>query len=56
MPVIIGRKSKIQPVELFVALLGGLQTYGMLGILFDPLIVTLTTSFTQIYREDLDKQ
>jgi predicted PurR-regulated permease PerM len=51
-PLIIGRKSKIPSFFLFVAILGGLQVYGVLGILFGPLIVTLLTAFIQIYREE----
>jgi predicted PurR-regulated permease PerM len=51
-PLIIGKKAKIPTFVLFIALLGGLQVYGILGILFGPLIVTLLTAFIQIYREE----
>jgi len=36
----------------FLGILGGLQAYGILGILFGPLIVTQVITFTQIYREE----
>jgi predicted PurR-regulated permease PerM len=51
-PVLIGRKANIPAFFLFIGILGGLKVYGMLGILFGPLIVTLLTVFTQIYREE----
>jgi predicted PurR-regulated permease PerM len=51
-PLIIGKKAKIPTFVLFIALLGGLQVYGVLGILFGPLVVTLLTAFVQIYREE----
>jgi len=51
-PLLIGRKSKISTFILFIALLGGLQVYGFLGLLFGPLVVTLLTAFVQIYREE----
>jgi predicted PurR-regulated permease PerM len=51
-PLIIGRKTDIPAFFLFIAILGGLQVYGVLGILFGPLIVTLLTAFIQIYREE----
>ena len=51
-PLIIGKKAKIPTFVLFIALLGGLQLYGILGILFGPLVVTLLTAFVQIYREE----
>ena len=51
-PLIIGRKAKLPTFLLFLGILGGLQAYGMLGILFGPLVVTLLTSFVAIYREE----
>jgi predicted PurR-regulated permease PerM len=51
-PLLIGRKANIPTFILFIALLGGLQAYGFLGLLFGPLVVTLLTAFVQIYREE----
>ena len=51
-PMLIGRKAKLPTFFLFLGILGGLKVYGILGILFGPLIVTLLTAFIQIYREE----
>jgi predicted PurR-regulated permease PerM len=51
-PLLIGRKAKLPAFFLFLGILGGLQVYGFLGILFGPLVVTLITAFIQIYREE----
>lgn len=51
-PLVIGKKAKLPVFFLFLGILGGLQVYGFLGILFGPLVVTLLTAFTQIYREE----
>ncbi|MHB8844454.1 MAG: AI-2E family transporter [Nitrospirota bacterium] len=51
-PLIIGRKAKLPTFLLFLGILGGIQAYGMLGILFGPLVVTLLMSFIVIYREE----
>jgi predicted PurR-regulated permease PerM len=51
-PLLIGRKARIPAFLLFLGILGGLQVYGFLGILFGPLIVTLLAAFVQIYREE----
>ncbi len=51
-PLIIGKKAKLPTFFLFLGILGGLQVYGFLGILFGPLVVTLVTAFIQIYREE----
>ena len=51
-PLLIGRKADIPTFILFIALLGGLQVYGFLGLLLGPLVVTLLTALVQIYREE----
>lgn len=51
-PVLIGRRAKIPTFLLFITLLGGLQVFGILGLLFGPLVLTLLTAFVQIYREE----
>ncbi len=51
-PMIIGKKAKIPTFILFIALLGGLQAFGVLGILFGPVVVSLLAVFIQIYREE----
>ena len=55
-PLIIGKKAKLPTFFLFLGILGGLQVYGFLGILFGPLVVTLVTAFIQIYREEFAGQ
>lgn len=51
-PLLIGRKADIPTFILFISLLGGLQVYGFLGLLFGPLVVTLLTALMQIYRKE----
>jgi len=55
-PLLIGRKADIPPFFLLMGILGGLKVFGMLGILFGPLIVTLLTVFIQIYRKEYAEQ
>jgi predicted PurR-regulated permease PerM len=51
-PLFIGKKAKLPTLFLFIGILGGLQVYGILGVLLGPLVVTLLTAFIQIYREE----
>lgn len=51
-PVLIGRKAKIPAFFLFISILGGLNAYGVFGILLGPIVVTMLTAFIQIYREE----
>jgi predicted PurR-regulated permease PerM len=50
-PLVIGGRVRIPTVLLLFALLGGLQTYGFLGIVLAPAIVALFLGFVGIYRE-----
>ena len=51
-PLIIGKKANLPVFLLFLSILGGLQVYGFLGILFGPLIITLLTALVQIYYDE----
>jgi predicted PurR-regulated permease PerM len=51
-PILIGRKAKLPTFFLFLGILGGIHVYGILGVLFGPLVVTLLTAFLQIYRDE----
>ncbi|HTF99678.1 MAG TPA: AI-2E family transporter [Nitrospirota bacterium] len=55
-PLLIGRRANISTFILFVALLGGVQAFGFLGLLFGPLVATLVTLFIQIYHEEFAEQ
>jgi len=48
----IGTQVRIPLLLLFLSLLGGLQTYGFLGILIGPLLLTCALAFVRIYREE----
>jgi predicted PurR-regulated permease PerM len=54
-PLLIGKKAKLPVFFLFLGILGGIQAYGILGILFGPLVVTLLIAFLEIYREEYAK-
>lgn len=51
-PLIIQGKAKIHPVLIFFSLLGGIQFFGPIGILFGPVITSLFIACIRIYRED----
>ncbi len=51
-PMLIGKKAGLPAFFLFLGILGGLQSYGFVGILLGPLIVTLVVAFIRIYREE----
>jgi len=49
---LIGTRIRVPVLILFLALLGGLHTYGFLGVLLGPLLVTSALAFVRIYRQE----
>ena len=50
-PYLIGEKAEIPISLLFFGILGGLQVYGVVGILIGPLMIASVLSFAAIYRD-----
>jgi len=49
-PQFIGGKIKVHPFLILLSILGGLSSFGILGIIYGPLIVVLTFIFIEIYN------
>jgi len=52
-PKIVGERAKIHPLIILFGILGGIQLFGVPGILIGPLILTLFDLAIEIYRETL---
>ena len=52
-PLLIGRETNLPVVILFLALIGGLRTYGPAGLLLGPMLVACIFVFIKIYQEEL---
>lgn len=50
-PLFIGGRAKLPTFLLLFAILGGLATYGFMGVFVAPVLVALLLSFVDIYRE-----
>lgn len=48
-PKLVGEQVKMHPLIIFFSILGGLRLYGVLGIIYGPLIVTLLMTLIEIY-------
>jgi len=51
-PYVIGGRTKLSTLYVFLALLGGLKTFGSLGLFIGPLILALTAALFKICREE----
>jgi predicted PurR-regulated permease PerM len=55
-PLFIGGQAHLPAFPLLLAILGGLATYGFVGIFVGPMLLALLLSFLDIYREDYTEQ
>jgi predicted PurR-regulated permease PerM len=51
-PWMVGERVKMHTLLVFLSIIGGLSVYGVLGIIYGPLIVTAFLSFADIYRNN----
>ncbi len=54
-PKIVGRRVKMHTLLVFLAILGGLQLFGILGIIYGPLVVTGFLTLTDIYHANYQR-
>ena len=48
-PKLVGERVSMHPLIVFFAIIGGLKAYGILGIIYGPLIATLFLTLADIY-------
>lgn len=51
-PITVPKKVRIHPALMIIAVLSGLATFGILGIIFGPVILVLFISTVEIYRQN----
>ncbi len=49
-PKIIGQGMKINPILVFLCVIGGIKLFGIMGIIYGPLIITIFLTTAEIYR------
>jgi predicted PurR-regulated permease PerM len=49
-PRLVGQRVHMHPLLVFFAIIGGLKLFGILGIIYGPLVVTAFLTLAQIYR------
>jgi predicted PurR-regulated permease PerM len=52
-PFFISAKTNIHPLLLFFAVLGGIQAFGLVGLVVGPLIATLCLTLIEIYTQGI---
>lgn len=54
-PVLVGGRVKMHTLLVFLAIIGGLKLFGILGIIYGPLVVTAFLTLTDIYHTNYQK-
>ena len=54
-PKIIGTKGKVHPVLVLLGVLGGIEIFGLLGIIIGPLILSILEVFLELYILEKNK-
>jgi predicted PurR-regulated permease PerM len=52
-PFLISSKTRIHPLLLFFAVLGGIQVFGLIGLVVGPLIATVCLTLIEIYIQGI---
>jgi len=55
-PKIVGSKGKIHPILVLLGVLGGLEVFGLLGIIIGPLILAILMVFLSLYLGERKKK
>jgi len=51
-PLIIGGRTEIPTMLLFFGILGGLNTYGFIGVFLAPVVIAILVATVRIYRDE----
>ncbi len=55
-PQFVSARTNIHPLLLFFSVLGGIQAFGMIGLVAGPLIMTLSLTLIEIYAQGIKTQ
>ena len=50
-PILISKRTKLHTILLFFGVLGGIKSFGLLGLIVGPLVVTICITILDIYSE-----
>ena len=51
-PKLIGGSTKLHPVLVLIAIIGGIQLFGILGFLIGPIIMAIFIAMLEMFRSD----
>ncbi len=55
-PRVIGKEMQMNSLLVFIGIIGGIKLFGILGIIYGPLIITIFLTLAEIYRLEYKEQ
>ena len=55
-PKLIGQEMRMNSLLVFIGIIGGIKLFGILGIIYGPLIITIFLTLAEIYRQEYKEQ
>ncbi|HSK74624.1 MAG TPA: AI-2E family transporter [Pyrinomonadaceae bacterium] len=55
-PILIGERLRLHTLVVFIAIIGGVIAFGTVGIILGPLVLALTISLIEIWKNRMDHQ
>jgi predicted PurR-regulated permease PerM len=49
-PKLVGEKTKLHELLIFFSVLGGLQLFGVIGLVLGPVVVAITLALLEVFR------
>jgi predicted PurR-regulated permease PerM len=50
-PLLVGRRARLHELLIFFSVLGGLQVFGILGLILGPVVVAITLALIEMVRQ-----
>lgn len=54
-PRLVGSKGQVHPLPLLVSLLGGVEMFGLMGVIVGPILMSLCLSILRIYEQERER-
>ena len=51
-PIIVAEKARVHPLLILIGILGGLFTFGLIGLIIGPLVLAMLQTLLQIYERE----
>jgi predicted PurR-regulated permease PerM len=55
-PRVIGKGMRMNSLLVFIGIIGGIKLFGILGVIYGPLIITIFLTLAEIYRLEYKEQ